>query len=174
MQVTQLDRPVTLSDGIVGRAGDRIIALHLWSERIPVMSNGASIAWARDMRLRLDASFRELARYLSRHPELDDIALVRVVALLGGSEQNGQVARLTQRFGFEAAPNSVDVTLSERMHRFGENILVSLMVLARNAGALRRDTLRRDRVQVFISRERLCARWGSQALVKNESDSGGM
>jgi len=38
------------------------------------------------------------------------------------------------------------------LHRFGENILISLIVLAHNAGALRSDTLARVRVPIFLSR----------------------
>jgi hypothetical protein len=42
----------------------------------------------------------------------------------------------------------------------GENILISMMVLARNAAALRADVLRRDRTLVFLSRRELRRRYG--------------
>jgi len=50
--------------------------------------------------------------------------------------------------------------LGERLHRFGDNILISLMVLAQNSVALRADTLRRVRVPIYLSRRGLAARFG--------------
>jgi hypothetical protein len=52
--------------------------------------------------------------------------------------------------------------LSQRLHRFGENILISMTVLARNAAALRADTLWRDRALVLLSRQRLQRRYGDR------------
>ena len=46
------------------------------------------------------------------------------------------------------------------MHWFGENILISMMVLARNAAALRADVLWRNRTLVFLSRRELRRRYG--------------
>jgi hypothetical protein len=45
--------------------------------------------------------------------------------------------------------------------RLGENILISLIVLAQNADALRVDTLRRTRVPIYISRQTLEQKFGS-------------
>jgi hypothetical protein len=56
--------------------------------------------------------------------------------------------------------------------RVGENLFISLMVLAHNGPALRRDTLRRDRIHVFLSRQMLERRYGSGA-VKPESPKSG-
>jgi hypothetical protein len=53
--------------------------------------------------------------------------------------------------------------LGERARRFGENILTSLIVLMRNSASLRRDTLRRGRTRVFMSRRTLEQRYGSGA-----------
>jgi hypothetical protein len=86
-----------------------------------------------------------MARYLARRPDLDDVALIRCNMAFGGPERNAQMARLISRYGFELAPAATAVTLAERARHRGENILISLMVLARNASALRQDTLRCDR-----------------------------
>ena len=55
-------------------------------------------------------------------------------------------------YGFETIPETASLPLRERLHRLGENILISLIVLAHNAGALRSDTLARVRVPIFLSR----------------------
>jgi hypothetical protein len=44
-----------------------------------------------------------------------------------------------------------------------ENIFISLIVLARNQAALRRDTLRRGRTRAFMSRKVLEQRYGRGA-----------
>jgi hypothetical protein len=81
----------------------------------------------------------------------------------GGRERDDQMVRLIGRYGFELVPSATTVTMGERALRFGENIHISLMVLARNAAALRRDTLRRGRTRVFMSRRVLEQRYGGGA-----------
>jgi hypothetical protein len=71
--------------------------------------------------------------------------------------------RVGARYGFALVPSATTVTMSERALRFGGNIRISLMVLARNAAALRRDTLRRGRTRVFMSRKVLEQRYGGGA-----------
>jgi len=45
-QLSRLSSDVLLSDGTFGRAGDRVIDLHLWNEQIPVKPiAGYSLAW---------------------------------------------------------------------------------------------------------------------------------
>jgi hypothetical protein len=159
-----VDADVVLADGSSVRAGDRIIDLHLWNEQIPAMpEQGASIAWARQMNLCFRRSLQELASYLAARSDLDDVALIRCTMAFGGPERNRQMVRLIGRYGFEPVSAATTPTMRERAHRFGENILISLMVLVRNAAALRRDTLRRGRTQVFLSRQALQQRYGGGA-----------
>jgi hypothetical protein len=161
IRLSRLDGDVVLSDGTRGRAGDRIIDLHFWNEHIPRMpERGASIAWARQMHLCFRNSLRELARYLALRPDLDDVCIIRCNMGLGVPEQNTQVVRLIARYGFERLPGAAAATMGERVRCFGENILISLMVWVHNAAALRWDTLRRGRTQVFLSRRVLEQRYG--------------
>jgi len=160
----RLEQDFVLSDGTACHAGERFIDLHLWNEQVPAMpKEGASIAWARQMSLCFQHSLRQLARYLASRADLDDISLVRCTMEFGGRERNDQMVRLIRRYGFELVPSATTVTMGERALRFGENIHISLMVLARNAAALRRDTLRRGRTRVFMSRKVLEQRYGRGA-----------
>jgi hypothetical protein len=157
----RLEQDFVLSDGTAGRVGERFIDLHLWNEQIPAMpKEGASIAWARQMSLCFQHSLRQLARYLASRSDLDDILLVRCTMEFAGRERNDQMVRLIGRYGFEVVPPTTTVTMAERARRLGENIHISLMVLARNQAALRRDTLRRGRTRVFMSRKVLERRYG--------------
>ena len=76
------------------------------------------------------------------------------------------------RYGFEPAAGSPSIPVMQYALRVGENLFISLMVLAHNGPALRRDTLRRDRIHVFLSRQMLERRYGS-GPVKPESPKSG-
>lgn len=151
-----------LSDGTRVRPGDRLIDLHAWNEQIPLFpQEGPTLGWARHMSRAIDVSLRELALYLAARRELDDVTAIRGNITFGSPERSDQLARIAERYGFEriAAPSSR--SLREQMHRFGENVLISMMVLARNAAALRPDSLRRDRTLMFLSRSVVERRYGS-------------
>jgi hypothetical protein len=164
IKVARLDQDLVLADGTSARVGDRFIDLHLWNEQIPAMpKEGASIAWARQMHVCFQQSLRQLARYLTDRPDLADVSVVRCTLMFAGPERDGQMARLLGRYGFELAPPATTVTSAERARRLGENILISLIVLARNQVALRRDTLRRGRTRMFMSRKLLEQRYGGGA-----------
>jgi len=76
------------------------------------------------------------------------------------AERSAQLTRFVARFGFERIAAASSRSFRQQIHWFGENILISMMVLARNAAALRTDTLRRDRMLVFLSRRELRRRYG--------------
>ena len=157
----RLDQDFVLTDGTAGHAGERFIDLHLWNEHIPAMpKEGASIAWARQMSLCFQNSLRQLARYLASRPDLDDISLMRCTMMFASGERDDQMVRMIGRYGFEVVPPTTTVTLGERARRLGENVLISLIVWAGNTAALRRDTLRRGRTRVFMSRKVLEQRYG--------------
>jgi hypothetical protein len=156
IDITRASCEVTLRDGTVVRPGDRVVRLHFWNEQIPALpEDGATIAWARRMQRAIGGSLEDLARYLAAQPNLADIAAICGHVPSGTKSQSGQVARIMAYYGFETIPETEPLPLSGRLHRFGENILISMIVLAHNAGALRSDTLARVRVPIFLSRRAL-------------------
>ncbi len=146
------------------RPGDRLARLHFWNEHVPVVPpGGATIAWARRMRNAIAAALHELANYLAARSDLADVVAICADVPSGTSAQSAQLARIMARYGFEAVAEPKRLTLGERLHRFGENILISLIVLAQNAAALRADTLRRARLPIYLSRHALERRFGAAA-----------
>ena len=161
IQLAQIEDTVRLADGTLARPGDRIIDLHLWNEHLPRLpAGGASVDWALEMRRCLEVSLRELAAYLNVHQEFRDVRILRGHIKLCVSEQCDQMARLCRRLGFEIADSDEPGSLIERVHGFGQNILISLMVLALNAGAIRADSLRRTTLNAYLSRKQLISRFG--------------
>ncbi len=146
-------RALVLRDGTRVHPGQRIARLHFWNEQIPPLpENGPTIAWARQMQQAIATSLAALARYLVSRPELSDIAVVYGDVPSGTRAQSEQLARIMAYYGFETIAEPERLPIAERVHRFGENILISLIVLASNTAALRGDTLKRVRVPIYLSR----------------------
>jgi hypothetical protein len=164
LQVITSAEPYRLSDGSSIAIGDACINLHLWNEHLPVFPNaGPTLGWARAMSGALAVSLQELCRFLSEHREYDNVVAIVATMGFGDAAQADQIARIAARYGFEQMPAAGPPSARERLHQFGENILISLLVLAQNPLALRANTLRRARTRVVMSRSRLEQRYGNAA-----------
>jgi hypothetical protein len=161
IQLVRSEEDYVLSDGTCVRAADRLVNLHVWNEQFPCFTGkGPTLAWARRVNHAFELSLRELAGFLDGRREFDDIVAICANLSLEPAERSGQLVRFVGRFGFEPIAAASSRSFRQQMHWFGENILISMMVLARNAAALRADTLRRDRILVFLSRRELRRRYG--------------
>jgi hypothetical protein len=107
-----------------------------------------------------ELSLRELAGFLDGRCDFDEVIAICANMSLGPAERSTQLVRFVGRFGFERIAAVSSRSFRQQMHWFGENILISMIVLARNAAALRTDTLRRDRTLVLLSRRELRRRYG--------------
>jgi hypothetical protein len=178
MEVISSTESAVLSDGTAIHPGDRIINLHLWNEQIPRFPRaGPTLGWALRMSRALQQSLAELDAFLAIHPELDDIIAIRADMSFGSTERSGQLTAMAAHYGFECVGRS-EMSLSNRLHRFGENILISMLVLLWNPAAFRCDSLWRTRTPVVLSRKTLRSRFGAAAndrittkrLVRNRSE----
>jgi len=151
---------LVLSDGVRVFTGDRVINLHVWNEQFPAFpASGPTLAWARRFNRTFDISLRELAHFLEMRPDLDNVKAICANMAFAPMERGAQLTRYVSRFGFESIAVNDSQSLRKRMHWFGENILISMIVLAHNSSALRADTLWRYRTLVFLSRQRLQRRY---------------
>ena len=150
-----------LSDGTCIRPGDRVAHLHVWNEQFPCFAGkGPTLAWARRVNQAFESSLRQLADFLDGRRDHDDVVAICANMSLEPAERSAQLARFVSRYGFERVAAASSRSLRQQMRWFGENILISIIVLVRNAAALRADTLRRDRTLVFLSRRKLRWRYG--------------
>jgi hypothetical protein len=162
IQIVTGSDALTLSDGVELRAGDRLANLHVWNEQFPSFpQDRPTLAWARRVDRAFAVSLRELQGFLAARPDLDDVVAICGNMGFCSAARSAQLARYVARFGFERVPARDAPSLRRQLHLLGENILISMMVLARNASALRADTLWRDRTLVFLSRRELQRRYGS-------------
>jgi hypothetical protein len=160
-QLARAERAFDLADGTRVRPGGRMLNLHYWNEQIPrVPPAGATIGWARQFRRQMELSLCELGRYCAQTPELFDIVAIAANVAQGTREQRDQLTNIMRRFGF-APPVAIEPTRSDaRLRRLGENVLITVFILARNPMVLRADTLWRDRTELFLSRTALAERFG--------------
>jgi len=165
LEIARAQRTLVLHDGPDVREGERIARLHFWNEHVPpVPRDGATIGWAHRMQQAIAEALRELARFLASRPDLGDIAVICADVPNATASQREKLARIMAHYGFEAILEREYLPIAERLRRFGENILISLIVFARNAAALRTDTLARVRLPIFLSRRTLMQRFGGAQL----------
>ena len=161
IHVGRLRQDIVTADGIVAHAGDALIHLHLRNQSMPKLGvRGPSIRWARQVRVALNLSLRELARYVAAHPELGDICGIRGDIVLAMPQQSAHLAAIVRLLGFEVLPEPSRLSAGECIRRAGENILALLIVTATNPHALHGGVLRRGRISMFMSRETLEKRYG--------------
>jgi hypothetical protein len=160
-QLARAERACELPDGTSIRPGDRMLSLHYWNEQIPrVPMAGPTIGWARQFCRQMQLSLCELARYCAIHPELDDVVAIAANVSQGTRQQRDQLTSIMRRFGF-APPVALEPARSDaRLRRLGENVLITVFILARNPVVLRADTLWRDRTELLLSRAALAERFG--------------
>jgi hypothetical protein len=159
IQRARAETPLVLGDGTRISAGDAVLNIHLWNEQFPPMGpDGATMRWARAVAGGIDLSLRELAQHLRWTRELDDVVALRADMRLGTMEQSSQLARISSRYGFEAACVAEE---QGAIHRLGENLFLVLLVLATNPVALRAHVLWRDHTLVYLSRSSLEQRYAT-------------
>lgn len=158
--IEPMPRAVLLSDGTRIEAGERVVQIHLRSDHIPLVAEaGSPLVWGRRMNKCLDISLDRLAHFLQSRPDLADIRAIRTDMTFGTEEQSTQLLRICGRYQFESVPAEPLTGLGSRLHRLGENILILMLILARNPATARPSVLLRTRTPAMISRARLEARY---------------
>jgi hypothetical protein len=152
-------RELTLSDGTRIEKGEVVGELHLWNEHIPPMDEeGASFAWALKTYRLWSASLKKLVMYLQDEPEFDNIRAFRGETAFFQGDLEGSA--LFERLGFDL----VRADRNSKLRRFGEfweNLYTWWLIWTFNPGSLRRkDFLRMERAQLWISRRALVERYG--------------
>lgn len=142
-------------------AGDPILELHLWNEQLPRRRGGDRLGWAVRFRTMLEHSLRLLATEIATDPALADIRALRADTAFVTRGRGRRLARIAKLYGFAAPTGDADSTV--RLHRhLGEDLLVWAIALACNPLSLRGKPLRRERHELWISRDELLRRYGAE------------
>jgi hypothetical protein len=159
LQCSRAPHDLHLSDSTQVRAGDPVLKLHLWNERVPPLGPGGSdLAWAVNVRRRLIRSLRAAAQWLAEQPSRDDVRAIggaTVLVSLGGGAGS---LRLMERLSFDVFPYRGPLG---RFGEFWENLYTWGLMWTFNAASLRhRSLLRLRRAEVWMSAAELLARYG--------------
>jgi hypothetical protein len=154
----EVRRPIRLSDGASLHAGDPLVYIHLWNERLVDLGGAATLAaWGAEELHRFRFSMRRLAERLR-----DDADWQRAVAVCGELSfvtDLGKAGKLFEALGFDL------VVIDQpglRIWRgaFWDNLFASWLMWAFNPGSLRGKRLADlIRVRIWMSRERLRRRY---------------
>jgi hypothetical protein len=161
ISVLKLNTPVLLANGAELPAASEVIGLHLWNEQLPLFLEVAPMSWGLQMSRALSYSLSLLSAHLASEAAYDGLTAIQADVAFATKEETAQLLRICARYGFVP---SRDASRGETrpLHRLGENILISMMVMARNMGALRVSSLRRSRVRVYLIRQELDQRFGEE------------
>jgi len=160
VQLARCPRPLRLSDGTEVRRGESVLMLHLWNEHVPPIGPaGPDLLWAAGVHWRLIRSLRHVAALVATDPQLAKVQAVGGVTVLFPLDDDGSPARLMRRLGFDVVPRPLG--LLGRFGQFWENLYAWALMWAFNAPSLhRKQLLRLQRTEVWMSRQRLLERYG--------------
>lgn len=145
---------LTLEDGTIVLAGDKIIDLHVWNERVPRFSRfGPNLGWASCIRRRLNYSFMSLAIYIESDPALRECKALRAETIVISGRGARTVARIAQQFGLHPPSEAKPAGLGKTLVGFGLAWACNPRgVSGKPFGRLRRD--------YWMSRETFADRYG--------------
>lgn len=154
IQLTTASHPIELP-GCRIMAGEPILALHLWNERIPLLPpEGPDIAWARQVQRLFLSSLQAVACEIQRDPCLAEVRAVQAESVLL-SFTGGE--RLVRRLGFVILPDR------NRLGRFGEfweNFYAWWIMWAYNPVSLRhRSLLALRREEIWMAADEFVRRF---------------
>jgi hypothetical protein len=153
---------VRLANGFELPAGSAIVELHLRNERLPILTHGVTpFAWGLRFSRDITYSLRLLSAYPAARTDCGAVAAIKANMAFGTAEKTAQHLRFSGRYGFVPSWGEAE-SFGGVAHRLGENILISMMVYARDANALRFSSLRRTRVPVFLLRSEFDRRYGGE------------
>lgn len=147
---------IVLPDGARIAAGDTILDLHIWNERmLSVGQAGSSLAWAIRVRRRIDRSLSNLAACMRAEPSLQSCKAPRAETVFAAGRDAAIALRIAARFG---------LTLKgARAASVGESLVGFGLAWACNPRSVRNKPFRRARNELWISRAAFLERYGAQA-----------
>jgi len=155
-------REVRLSDGTHLLSGEPFVDMHLWNDRLPrIPPDGPDVAWALAMHRRLRDSLRELAQHIKGHDALRDVKAIRARSTVVSAGQDSRaITGVMGHYGFELLDTCRPRSFLQKCHDLGEELLLWALLWAYNPGGLRGKRMRRQRHELWMSRDMLMHKHG--------------
>ena len=150
LQLAQASHNLCLPD-INLHAGDPILLLHLWNERLArIPAQGPDLGWAKPMQRRLLQSLGLVSGYIQQSPKLANVCAVGGVTVLAGLGKDDS-SHMLQRLGFTLIPYH---RCLGAFGEFWENFYTWLLIWTYNPGGLRyRSLWGLRRIEIWMSVE---------------------
>jgi len=162
IQVARCPRSLRLSDGTEVQPGEPVLLIHFWNEHMPPMNAaGPDLFWAAKAYRRMVYSLRRMAALMATEPHLAGVRAIGGVTVLIPLDESSSPGRLMERLGFDVLPRPPGWL--GRFGEFWENLYTWALMWAFNAASLRRkQLLRLQRTEIWMSRQRLLDLYGDQ------------
>lgn len=159
VSVSQANHDLVLADGARIAAGDSIIDVHIWNERLG--RPGSTLSWASRFQVRMDHSLSNLADRIRADPSLQSCKAVRAEAIYAAGREADAALKIARRFGF--------TRIEGRAASPGETLVSFCLAWACNPQSLRGKPFRRVRNELWISRAALLERYPAPRAASVES-----
>ena len=158
---------VVLPSGASVAAGQPVIEVHLWNDRMPAIPpEGSTTAWAASFGRGLQYSFALLANHVARDPACKDIAAITALPVFPGRLGPDGLTRLCRHLGWEVLPQP------ERRRGLAvwlDNILIWLLIRVFNREGSRGRGLSHGRIEVWMTRARLLDRYAANTDIRGKT-----
>ena len=161
--VRKAERDLTLPDGTRIAAGDMILDLHIWNERVLRLERaGSTLGWASRVRRSIDHSLTNLAFHIKTEPSLKSCRALRATTVFVAGRGAATALGIAGRYGLTALTRGEAAPLGDTLVGFG-------LAWACNPHSLRGKPLRRVRNELWISRDAFLERYAAAQAAGTES-----
>ena len=158
--IGRVRRGIRIADGVMLRAGDPFVELHLWNEHLAVPAHGADLRWAARGRRQFARSLRKLADHMNANPQFAEVRALMMKPALPDPKLERTVGRMATLFGFEWRPAGSGAHADNPVRRRADYLWLWLLTWTFNPRSLQGRPFVRQRQEFWISRDRLLALYG--------------
>lgn len=167
--VQTAEHDLSLPDGTHIVAGDAILDLHIWNERVLRLGRaGSTLGWATRVRRSIDHSLSHLATHITTEPSLQSCKALRAVAVFVAGHGATTALGIAGRYGLTTLTQGAPAPLGDTLVGFG-------LAWACNPHSLRGKPFRRVRNELWISRDAFLKRYatvqafGTDSVIANDT-----
>jgi hypothetical protein len=158
VQTGKAAHDLELPDGTIC-AGAKVLLIHLWNERMPLIPDGgADLAYGIKLQRLTINSYRAIARHLQAEPGLRDVQAVGGVSALASLREGDGGRAMFEQMGFMVLP------YQQPMGAFGEfweNFYAWWLMWTYNPGSVRHRPLwRLQRTEFWMTQEAFLQKYG--------------
>lgn len=157
-------RAVLLSDGAAIRPGDPVVAIHYWNEHMPPLpARGMTAAWAATFKNGVRHSLALIADLFVEEQRFRDAAALYGEPAFATTSGSDASIRISHHLGFDVID---DESRHGAIHAWFDSVLIWFLMRTFNPVSVRGRGLAHGRLKIWMSRQKLIARYAGRAKVR--------